>query len=352
MPVMMAGSHRDLEIHRYPAPLYLIVIVAALVLQAMLPRAVGPSHVWFDFPLVVTIYFALGRRSPIQGMFIGSFVGIFEDALTHHAIGINGIAKTVAGYLAASVGKRIDVQNYLVRVAAQLRPHLVLQCALPLHLPGHAGHGAGVELAHQPAAGDRQLAYRARFLPHSGPLPIEGLMPMNVRAGREERYFLKTARLGFRAWRKDDLPLAMALWTDVRVTGFFGGPYSPQQVQARLAREMADQRESGMQYWPFFLLEDGRHVGVCGLRPWKPGVPELGFHLRPEFWRLGLAFEAATAVIRYGFDQFGRIHALRRPSSGKCGFPQVTAQARVPVRRRGRLSGKRHAGANLPARES
>ena len=76
-------------------------------------------------------------------------------------------------------------------------------------------------------------------------------MPMNDRAGRAERYFLKTARLGFRAWREDDLPLAMALWTDVRVTGFFGGPYSPQQVQARLAREMADQRESGMQYWPF-----------------------------------------------------------------------------------------------------
>ena len=116
MPVMMAGSHRDLEIHRYPAPLYLIVIVTALVLQALLPRAVGPNHVWFDFPLVVTIYFALGRRSPIQGMLIGGFVGIFEDALTHHAIGINGIAKTVAGYLAASVGKRIDVQNYLVRV--------------------------------------------------------------------------------------------------------------------------------------------------------------------------------------------------------------------------------------------
>lgn len=116
MPVMMADSRRDLEIHRYPAPLYLVVIVAALVLQAMLPRAVGQSHIWFDFPLVITIYFALGRRSPIQGMGIGCFVGIFEDALTHHAIGINGITKTVAGYLAASVGIRIDVQNYMVRV--------------------------------------------------------------------------------------------------------------------------------------------------------------------------------------------------------------------------------------------
>jgi len=118
-------------------------------------------------------------------------------------------------------------------------------------------------------------------------------------------FFLETARLGFRAWREDNLPLAMELWTDVRVTGFFGGPYSPEQVVARLVREMADQRDSGIQYWPIFLLADGRHVGVCGLRPWKPGVPELGFHLRPEFWRMGLAFEAATAVIRYGFGRLG-----------------------------------------------
>ncbi|MFZ0392429.1 MAG: rod shape-determining protein MreD [Terracidiphilus sp.] len=126
MPVMMADSRRDLGIHRYPALLYLVVIVASLVLQAMLPRAVGQSHVWFDFPLVITIYFALGRRSPIQGTLIGCFVGIFEDALTHHAIGINGIAKTVAGYLAASVGIRIDVQNYVVR--AMLNFVLTLLC--------------------------------------------------------------------------------------------------------------------------------------------------------------------------------------------------------------------------------
>jgi rod shape-determining protein MreD len=127
MAVMMANSRRDLEVHRYPAPLYLAVIVLALVLQAMLPRAFGQSHIWFDFPLVITIYFALGRRSPIQGMVIGGFVGIFEDALTGRPLGINGIAKTVAGYLAASVGIRIDVQNYLVRV--MLNFALTLLCS-------------------------------------------------------------------------------------------------------------------------------------------------------------------------------------------------------------------------------
>ncbi|HET6206909.1 MAG TPA: rod shape-determining protein MreD [Terracidiphilus sp.] len=116
MSVLTANSRRDLEIHRYPVPLYVIAPVVALVVQALMPRVLG-RFAYFDLPLVVTVYFALGRRSPIQGMFMGGILGIFEDALTHHAIGINGIAKTVAGYLAASVGIRIDVQNTAIRLA-------------------------------------------------------------------------------------------------------------------------------------------------------------------------------------------------------------------------------------------
>ena len=31
-------------------------------------------------------------------------------------------------------------------------------------------------------------------------------------------YFLKSSRLGFRAWTVEDLPLAMRLWSDEKVT--------------------------------------------------------------------------------------------------------------------------------------
>ena len=47
---------------------------------------------------------------------MGAAMGLFEDALSHHAIGINGIAKSVVGFLAASVGVRIDVENHLIRM--------------------------------------------------------------------------------------------------------------------------------------------------------------------------------------------------------------------------------------------
>jgi rod shape-determining protein MreD len=115
MSVFGSGFRRDLEIHRYPLLVYALVPLASLVLQAWLPRVAG-SYAWFDLPLVITVYFALGRRSPIQGTLMGAGMGLFEDALTHHAIGVNGIAKAVVGYLAASVGVRIDVDNKIIRV--------------------------------------------------------------------------------------------------------------------------------------------------------------------------------------------------------------------------------------------
>jgi rod shape-determining protein MreD len=115
MSVLTADTRRDFEIHRYPFLLYALVPLAALVLQAWLPRVLG-RFAWFDLPLVVTVYFALGRRSPIQGTLMGGALGIFEDALTQHAIGVNGIAKTIVGFLAASVGVRIDVENHTIRL--------------------------------------------------------------------------------------------------------------------------------------------------------------------------------------------------------------------------------------------
>jgi rod shape-determining protein MreD len=90
-------------------------MLVALIAQALLPHLIG-GRVWFDFPLVITIYFALARRSPIGGMLLGGVMGIFQDALTGHAIGIYGIAKTISGFLAASIGVRIDVQNTIIRV--------------------------------------------------------------------------------------------------------------------------------------------------------------------------------------------------------------------------------------------
>jgi rod shape-determining protein MreD len=118
MSVLDADFRRNLEIRRYPMLVYALVPLAALVLQAWLPWVLGRfgRYAWFDLPVVVTVYFALGRPTPIQGTIMGAAMGLFEDALSHHPIGINGVAKTVVGFVAASAGTRFDVEDHTIRL--------------------------------------------------------------------------------------------------------------------------------------------------------------------------------------------------------------------------------------------
>lgn len=120
-------------------------------------------------------------------------------------------------------------------------------------------------------------------------------------------YFLKSLRLGFRRWSADDFPLAVALWGNLQVTRFFGGPFSHEKIRERLAREIALLSTHHIQYWPIFLLAGEAHVGCAGLQPYKleEKIYELGVHLLPPYWGQGFAVEAGQTIIAFAFGSLG-----------------------------------------------
>jgi ribosomal-protein-alanine N-acetyltransferase len=120
-------------------------------------------------------------------------------------------------------------------------------------------------------------------------------------------YFLTTDRLGFSEWNEVDSSLAMALWGDPKVSFFIGGPFAPDEVRARLRREIEMMVAYRVQYWPVFLLQTDTFLGCAGLRPYRSDdrVFEMGVHLLPDFWGRGLGQEAARAVIEFGFERLG-----------------------------------------------
>ena len=59
----------------------------------------------------MTIYFALSRRNPSGGLLLGMVIGLAQDSLSHTPIGLYGIAKTLVGFVASSLGSRIDVEH-------------------------------------------------------------------------------------------------------------------------------------------------------------------------------------------------------------------------------------------------
>ena len=118
---MPYSSDRDLAIDReaqssrFKTWILILVPVLAILFQIYVPLFFGFLG-FLELPLLVTIYFALMRRSQIRGLFIGAAVGLAQDSLSKHPLGMFGICKTLVGYFAASLGVRIEVEQPFVRL--------------------------------------------------------------------------------------------------------------------------------------------------------------------------------------------------------------------------------------------
>jgi rod shape-determining protein MreD len=88
--------------------------LAAILFQVYVPRFF-PFLAYLELPLLVTVFLALMRRRPATGALAGAAIGIAQDSLSTHPLGMFGIAKTLAGYLSASLSTRFDADNVLLR---------------------------------------------------------------------------------------------------------------------------------------------------------------------------------------------------------------------------------------------
>lgn len=124
MPITYT-SGEQVEVYRFSFPITVGVPVLALFVQAFVPMRFPHFAVYIDLPLLVTIFFAMARRNPLSGLLTGAVIGLAQDMLGHNPVGIYGIAKTVVGYLASSLGVKLDVENAGARFLVTVGFYLV-----------------------------------------------------------------------------------------------------------------------------------------------------------------------------------------------------------------------------------
>lgn len=107
------GRRRKSQSSFRPIVFFLIPLLSVL-LDVFLPRFIERARI-LEFPLLVTIYFALMKRQPIAGVAIGATIGLMQDSLSQQPLGMFGIVKTLVGYFSASVSLRFDVNNPALR---------------------------------------------------------------------------------------------------------------------------------------------------------------------------------------------------------------------------------------------
>jgi rod shape-determining protein MreD len=109
-----AATEPHIEVYKFHPGAVAGSAVVALALQAFLPIYFRRADL-LELPLLVTIYFGMSRRNPAAGLLLGTVIGLLQDSLSRLPIGLYGIAKTIVGFAASSIGSRLDVEHPLSR---------------------------------------------------------------------------------------------------------------------------------------------------------------------------------------------------------------------------------------------
>src|ERR1035438_8550899 len=104
---------RDLvAVYEFSWPAIIFIPLVAVLIQIFVLGKI-PFLAAISLPFMVTIFFAVARRNPISGCLTGCAIGLMQDLFAgpSHPLGMYGIALTIIGYLASSLGLKIDVEN-------------------------------------------------------------------------------------------------------------------------------------------------------------------------------------------------------------------------------------------------
>ncbi len=105
-------SREQVSVYEFSWPAVILIPLAAIFVQAFLPTKIRWLPI-IDLPMMVVIFFAVARRNPISGCVTGAIIGLLQDMLggPAHPIGMYGITDTIIGYMASSLGVKLDVEN-------------------------------------------------------------------------------------------------------------------------------------------------------------------------------------------------------------------------------------------------
>lgn len=131
---------------------------------------------------------------------------------------------------------------------------------------------------------------------------------------------LETQRLFLREMTREDFSSLCKILQDRQVMYAYEHPFSDEEVNAWLDKQINRYQSDGFGLWAVILKETGEMIGQCGLT-WQDcngrRVLEVGYLFQKAFWHQGFATEAAVSCRDYAFDTLkaDRVYSIIRDTN-------------------------------------
>ncbi len=117
---------------------------------------------------------------------------------------------------------------------------------------------------------------------------------------------INTPRLIIREFTMSDVPELARILGKPEVMYFSPtGAISTEETAVKIKSYIDSYQKHGYGKWAVIHRDTGKLIGYCGIAIEQIDnklEPELGYRFDPDFWRQGLATEAASSCINYAFD--------------------------------------------------
>ena len=116
---------------------------------------------------------------------------------------------------------------------------------------------------------------------------------------------IETERLILREYTMEDFDELYSLLSDPITMSHYPKPYDSNGTKRWIDWCMNSYKSHGFGLWAMILKETNTFIGDCGLSMQNidgESLPEIGYHIKKEFWRRGYGKEAANAVREWAFN--------------------------------------------------
>ena len=160
---------------------------------------------------------------------------------------------------------------------------------------------------------------------------------------------IETQRLLLREMIPADRPALCRILQDSEVMYAYNGPFSDEEVDEWLERQLARYRQWGYGLWAVVLKATGEMIGQCGLtlQQWNGReMLEAGYLFQRSHWHHGYATEAARACMDYAFGTLNSpiVCSIIRDNN----LPSQQVALRNGMTRQAEVMVKHYRGAEMP----
>lgn len=120
------------------------------------------------------------------------------------------------------------------------------------------------------------------------------------------KIIMETDRLYLRQLEMNDLDELVTILADPESMKYYPQPFSREKVQQWIEWNLDNYRQYQHGLWAVILKDGALFLGDCGITLQEidgERLPELGYHIKKQYWNQGYATEAAKACMKYAFEE-------------------------------------------------